>query len=442
MNSDTRTTLTRRRFLKRGAMVASAVMLPYYVPAPALGGSGTVAPSERIVMGGIGMGGRGSHDLGWMLNEPDVQWVAVCDVVKSRAHVAKSRVDKQYGNRDCAMYSDMRQLLAERTDVDAVLIATGDRWHALASILAMRAGKDVYCEKPACLTMAQGQKVVETARRYGRVFQTGAQRLSEPNHVFAIEMARSGRLGPIHTAYADIRWRDGFRHDWLPAEPEPPKDELDWDVWLGPCPWRPYNKGYVNGAGWYHFYDFATNVAMWGAHTVTQALAGLDMTDVDSIEFEYGGPEKTMVTRLSNGVKLVLFRVSGSVWEPCAYWHGACGERFDGPDGWAAAADGYARPDVSSPAMLREFKRVVADYTGRTQRSMNHVRDFFDCVRSRRQTVANPEVMLRSMNICLAVDICEQLKRNLTLDLRKFEFVTDPEANRMRSRAMRAPFTI
>ena len=107
------------------------------------------------------------------------------------------------------MYSDLRQLLAERTDIDAVLIATGDRWHALASMLAMRAGKDVYCEKPACLTMAQGQMVVETARRYGRVYQTGAQRLSEPNHVFAIEMARSGRLGPIHTAYADCRWRDG-----------------------------------------------------------------------------------------------------------------------------------------------------------------------------------------------------------------------------------------
>ncbi len=442
MSSDTRTTLTRRRFLTRGAMAASAVVLPYYVPASALGRSGTVAPSERIVMGGIGMGGRGSHDLGWMLNEPDVQWVAVCDVLKSRRQKAKNTVDSQYGNKNCVAYSDMRQLLAERTDVDAVLIATGDRWHALASILAMRAGKDVYCEKPACLTMAQGQKVVETARRYGRIYQTGAQRLSEPNHVFAIEMARSGRLGPIHTAYADIRWRDGFRHDWLPAEPEPPKDELDWDIWLGPCPWRPYNGGYVNGAGWYHFYDFATNVAMWGAHTVTQALAGLDMTEVDSITFEYGGPEKTMVTRLSNGVKLVLFRVSGSVWEPCTYWHGACGERFEGPKGWAAAADGYARPDVSSPALLREFQKVVAEYTGRTQRSMNHVRDFFDCIRSRRQTVANPEVMLRSMNICLAVDICEQLQRNLVFDLRKAEFVNDPEAMRMRSRAMRAPYTI
>jgi predicted dehydrogenase len=434
--------LTRRQFLSRGAMVTSGVALPFIIPASVLGRGGAVAPSERIVMGGIGLGGRGSYDLGWMLNERDVQWVAMCDVMKGRREAAKNLVDNKYGNKDCALYHDLRQLLTERTDIDAVLIATGDRWHALASIWAMRAGKDVYCEKPACLTMAQGKAVVETARRYGRVYQTGAQRLSEPNHVFAIEMARSGRLGPIHTAYADTRWRDGLRHDWLPAEPEPPQGEVDWDVWLGPCPWRPYNAGYVNGGGWYHYYDFATDVAMWGAHSVAQALAGLDMTNVGSIEFEYAGPDATMVTRLSNGVKLVLFRVSGSVWEPCQYWHGACGERFDGPEGWAAAADGYSGPDVSSPALLRDYKKVLAAYTARTQRPLNHVQDFFDCIRSRRPTVANPEVMYQSMSICLAADICEQLKRNLKFDLRQAEFIGDPEANRLRSRAMRAPYSI
>ncbi len=442
MSHDNRTTLTRRRFLTRGTMAASAVALPLVVPGSVLGLGGTTAPSERILMGGIGIGGRGSYDLGWMINEKDVQWVAVCDALKGRRLAAKNAVDSKYGNKDCAVYGDMRQLLAERTDVEAVLIATGDRWHAPASVLAMRAGKDVYCEKPACLTMAQGQMVVETARRYGRVFQTGAQRLSEANHVFAIEMARSGRLGPIHTVYADIRWRDGLRQDWLPAEPEPPKDELDWDAWLGPCPWRPYNSGYVNGGGWYHYYDLATDVAMWGAHTVAQALAGLDMTNVSFIEFQFEKPDATMVTRLSNGVKLVLYRVSGSVWDTCEYWHGACGERFDGPEGWAAAADGYSRPDVSSPSLLREYKNVLAEYTARTQRQMNHARDFFDCVRSRRLTVANPEVMYRSMCICLAADICERLKRNLKFDLRTAEFVGDDEANRLRSRAMRAPYAV
>ena len=442
MSDGCKTPLTRRQFLTRGAMAASAAALPYCVPASALGLNGAVAPSERIVMGGIGLGGRGAYDLGAMLNERDVQWVAVCDVLKSKREAAKNVVDRKQGTKDCAVYGDLREFLAERTDVDAVLIATGDRWHALASVLAMRAGKDVYCEKPACLTMAQGQAVVETARRYGRIYQTGAQRLSEPNHVFAIEMARTGRLGQVHTVYADCRWRDGTRHDWLPAQPEPPKDELDWDVWLGPSPWRPYNAGYVNGAGWYRYYDFATDVAMWGAHTVAQALAGLDLTNVSCIEFEYAGPGVTMVTRLSNGVKLVLFRCKGSVWEPCEYWHGACGERFDGPGGWVAAADGYAGPDVSSPALLREYKSVLADYTARTQRPLDHVRDFLDCIKSRRPTVANPDVMCRSMNICLAADICEQLKRNLKFDLRRAEFVGDAEANRLRSRAMRAPYLV
>ncbi len=166
------------------------------------------------------------------------------------------------------------------------------------------------------------------------------------------------------------------------------------------------------------------------------------MTNVSSIEFEYAGPDATMMTRLSNGVNLVLFRVAGSVWEPCKFWHGACGERFEGPEGWAGAADDYTRPDVSSPALLTEYKKILSDYTGRTQRQLNHVRDFFDCVRSRRLTVANPEVMFRSMSICLAADICEQLKRNLKFDLHKAEFVGDPEANRLRSRAMRPPFMV
>ena len=434
--------LSRRQVLKRALAAGGAFAVPNIIPAAALGRGGAVAPSERIVMGAIGLGGRGSGDLGWMLGESDVQFVAVCDVRKGNREAAMNAVNGKYNNKDCVAYRDMRELLTGRADIDAVLIATGDRWHAPASILAMESGKDVYCEKPACLTMAQGHMVVETARRYGRIYQTGAQRLSEANHVFAIEMARTGRLGPIHTAYADIRWRDGLRRDWLPAEPEPPKEEVDWEAWLGACPWRPYNAGYVNGGGWYHFYDLATDVAMWGAHTVAQTLAGLDMANVSSIEFTYEGPDDSMVTRLSNGVKLVLVRAAGSVWEKCNYWHGSCGERFDGSEGWAAAADGYSQPDVSAPKLLAEFTKVLADYTARTHRPMNHVRDFFNCVRSRELTVGNPEVMFRAMSLCLAADICGQLKRNLKFDLAKAEFIGDDEANRLRSRAMRAPWQV
>ena len=430
----------RRQFLARGAKAASAVAFPYFIPASALGRDGTVAPSNRIVMAGIGIGGQGARDLTRLLGQPDVQFVAICDVRKSQREAGKQMVDAKYGNTGCTVFGDMRQLLAEQKDVEGVLIATGDRWHALASVLAMRAGKDVYCEKPACLTMAQGQKIVETAQKFGRVFQTGAQRLSESPHVFAIEMARSGRLGQLHTVYADCRWRGGQRRDQLPAQAEPPKADLDWDLWLGPAPWRPFNGAYVDRA-WYDFEDMATDIGQWGSHTIAQALAGLDMTNVNSVEFEFAGPDATMVTRLSNGVKLVLFRKAGSVWEPCEFWTGACGERFVGADGWVGAADGYAKPDVSSPALLNDYKPVLAKYSERTQRPMDHVRDFLNCIRSRGTTVGNPKLMFQSMSICLAADICEKLRRSLKFDLSKAEFIDDAEANHLRDRVMRAPYT-
>jgi len=337
------------------------------------------------------------------------------------------------------MYRDIREFLATRTDVDAVLIATGDRWHALASILAMRAGKDVYTEKPSCMTIAEGRAVVDTAKRYGRVYQTGTQRLSEANHVFCIEMARTGRLGKIHTAYAHIAPWDAaeMKTEWLPAEPEPPVDEVDWDAWLGPCPWRPYNAAYVRG-GWRGHYDFHTScVGEWGAHTFAQAQAGIGASNTAAVEYEYvNNPTGDgMVTHFANGVKMILSRGD-------KYWHGSCGERFDGTEGWAAAADGYSKPDVSSPALLADFKKVVGEYMARTQRPMNHVRNLLDCVKSRRLTVANPEVMHYSMTTVHCANICMWLKRSLRYDPVKDEFINDPEANRLRSRAMRQPWII
>src|SRR5581483_11781662 len=147
MSDEHRSSLPRRRFLKSAALAAGALSLPSFIPASALGLGRATAPSERIVMASIGVGGRGSYDLGTMLNETDVQWVAICDVQKERREAAKKVVDTKYGHTDCALYFDLRQLLAERKDIEAVVIATGDRWHALASTLAMQAGKDVYCEK-------------------------------------------------------------------------------------------------------------------------------------------------------------------------------------------------------------------------------------------------------------------------------------------------------
>jgi len=423
--------------LRRTAAVGSVLAAPYIVPASVLGRNGATPPSEKIVVGGIGIGGRGTHDLKWMLPEKDVQFVAVCDAQKERQDAVKKLVDETYGNTDCAVYGDMVEFLVKRNDIDAVLIATGDRWHALAAIMAMRAGKDVFSEKPSCMTIAEGQAVVDTAKRHGRIYQTDTQRLSEANFVYCIEMARSGRLGEVHTARAHIApWEAAeMKHDWLPPEPLPPKDKVDWDLWLGPCPWRPYNSSYVRG-GWRGHYDFHTScIGEWGAHTFAQAQAGLGMLDTSPVEYEYvNNPTGDgMVTTFANGAKMTLHREE--------YWTGSCGMRFEGPEGWVSAADGYQKPEVSSPAMLGDFDKIVNEYIERTGRPMNHMRDFLNSVHSRKPTVANAEVMFHTMSTVHAANICMWLRRNMRFDPAKSEFA-DYEANGFRSRPMRAPWVV
>ncbi len=429
--------LNRRQFLRGAAAAVGGLAAPYIIPATALGRGGKVAASERIVLGGIGIGNRGSSDLRWMLPEKDVQFVAVCDPQRKRAESVKQMVDTRYGNKDCVIYHNTPEFLAERTDIDALLVTTGDRWHALASIMAMRAGKDVYSEKPSSMTIAEGQAVVETARRYRRIYQTGTQRLSEGNFTFCNEMLRLGRLGEVHTVRAHIAPWDAaeMRHDWLPAQPLPPKEEVDWDQWLGPCPWRPYNSTYTRG-GWRGHYDFHTScIGEWGAHTFAQCQVGMGAGDTSAIEYQYVKNESGdgMVTRFANGIKMILQRGG---------WRGSCGVKYEGTEGWVAAADGYSKPDVSSPAMMDDFRKLVRDYQARTQRPMSHVRDFLDCVKSRRQTVANPVVMHRAMTTVHAANICMWLKRDMRYDPVKEEFINDPEANRLRSRAMREPWII
>jgi hypothetical protein len=406
------------------------------IPASVLGRNGAVPPSEKIVLGGLGIGNRGSGVLRWMMGEPDVVFVATCDPNRQRREAVKQMVDNHYGNRDCQLYSHTEEFLAARPDIDAVLSTPGDRLHAYMAVLAMRYGKDVYSEKPSSMTIAEGQAVVETARRYNRIYQTGVQRLSEANFVFCIEMAKSGRLGKVHTAHAHIAPWDAaeMRHDWLPAEPEPPKSEMDWDQWLGPCPWRPYNSAYVRG-GWRGFYDFHTScIGEWGAHTFAQAQAGLDKLDTSPVEYHYvNNPTGDgMVTVFADGTKMILHREG--------WFHGSCAMRFEGTEGWVEAGDGYSRPDVSHPRLLADFNKIVRDYQARTGRPMSHVRDFFDCVKSRRKCVAHEMVMHRSMSTVHAANICMWLKRDLRYDPVKEEFVNDPEANRLRSRAQREPY--
>ena len=205
----------RRRFLQTLGAAGAVFAAPQIIPASALGKDGAVAPSERIVMGGIGIGNRGTYDLGCFLPEPDVQFVAVSDVKAGRREAVKKMIDEKNGNQDCATYRDLRELLA-RDDIDAVLIATGPNWHATAAILAAKAGKDVYCEKPCTKNIAQSLALAETFRRTGRVFQAGTQRRNLPHFAFACELARLGKLGKLHTVYAHPAGMTTVSSGWAP----------------------------------------------------------------------------------------------------------------------------------------------------------------------------------------------------------------------------------
>ena len=257
---------TRRRFLKAAAGASALAAVPQVIPSAALGKDGTVLPSERIVLGAIGLGGRGTGDLRCFMSNPDVQFVAICDIRKIRREAIKKTADEQYGNNDCDMYRDMHEILA-RPDIDAMLIATGDRWHTMASITTAKAGKDMYCEKPCSMTIQESRALSDTMRKYGRIYQAGTQRRSIGNFIFAADLVASGKLGKLHTVHANTL-NPRTSHDWRPAEEQPPADEVDWNMWLGPCPWRPYNSAYVRG-GWRGFFDFhGGGILEWGAHTV------------------------------------------------------------------------------------------------------------------------------------------------------------------------------
>ena len=191
-----KTELNRRGFLKKAVQAGAFLAVPQVIPGTALGKNGSVAPSERITLGAIGIGNRGRYVLGCFLREPDLRCVAVCDVRGDNRKRAKDQVDAINGDKDCATYIDMRELLA-RDDIDAVLIATGPNWHATAATMAAKAGKDVYCEKPCSKNIAQSFLLADVFRRTGRVFQAGTQRRSLPNFAYAVELARTGKLGPL-----------------------------------------------------------------------------------------------------------------------------------------------------------------------------------------------------------------------------------------------------
>lgn len=434
---------TRRGFLRASSAAGAAAAMPLVVPGRVLGRDGGVAPSNRIVLAGIGIGPRGRQVLQAMLAEKDVHAVATCDVQASMRTAIKDMIDGHNGTKDCATYRDFRDVLARR-DIDAVLIATGDRWHAVASIYAARAGKDVYCEKPCGITIGQCQALADTINVTGRVFQAGTQRRNVPNFQFAAHLARSGKLGRLHTVHASI-YKLQVLHDWLPAEPEPDPEVIDWNRWLGPAPWRPYNREYVVNRRWRGYYDFDSGAKLldWGAHTVDlcQWASGNDAT----VPVEYEPDGASITARYSSGLKLVM-RPTGWIGQPeqsasaanfAVGSTGTCPVRFEGDEGWVETGDNGSIE--LHPASLRaEWKA----FTMRGTDAAAHTRDFLNCVKSRGLPAANYRVMRRTHVACHAAAIAWQLGRKLQFDPVKEQFTGDDAANRMRSRALREPWTI
>ncbi len=452
--------LPRRHFLQR---TATALAAPLVIPASVLGRAGAVAPNSRIVFGGMGIGNRARAILPNFLGFREVQWLAVSDSRAERLRSAKEFIDGHYRNTDCRAYPDFREMLARR-DIDAVLIATGNRWHGLGSIYAARAGKDVYSEKPVTLTIAEGRALVDTCRRFGTVYQAGTQRRATESYAFAREMVRQGRIGRLHTVEMQCWTGPSIPH----GKSEPVPKGWDYDQWLGQAPWRPFTPARVHN--WQYFWDTAEGIITdMGCHYTDQMQWVLGTDDTGPVEFEARGtfpdPAKfcsdTPVTAEARcrygssrygappkGVEGVLYQRAGFADRYLKYI---------GDEGWIQVDD-------ETDAVKAEPKSILDQKLGGGESWANasgHIRNFLECIRSRRSTTCNPEVAHRAITICQIWNISLRLGRKLKWDPVKERFVGEQlssigdnrsraeqsqlnaeEANRMLYREPRAPWRI
>jgi predicted dehydrogenase len=422
---------TRRDFLLSSLAASAAVAL---APTQLLAAERAVAASDKITLGVIGIGPRCTYDLKSMLPFGDIRCVAIADVQASRRAAGKKLVDEHYGNSDCKLYRDFRDLLG-RDDIDAVLIATGDRWHGAASMMAAKAGKDVYSEKPCGITIATCQELADTMHRERRVFQAGTQRRSVPNFQKAIELVHNGKLGKLQTMHASV-YVPVLDNSWLPSQRLPDREVVDWNLWLGPAAWRPFNQTYCDGK-WRGQWDFDSGAKLldWGAHTL-DLCQWANRAD-DTMPIEYEPTEQNIVCTYANGVKLILdflkepFKDRGPQFITRL---GTCPVRFVGDEGSVETGDSgeiVVTPESLQSDLPEATKRVKGlDVTA-------HARNFFDCIRTRSAPVANADVMRRSHIACHAAAIAWILNRKLKFDPVKEEFIGDADANRLRSRPSR-----
>ena len=419
-------TTTRRGFLKvAGVATGATLAAPYVITSKALGDATTPPASDRIVMGGIGIGNQGTPDQNAFLGRSDVQYVAVCDVQKSKREGGKGRVDGKYGNSDCAAYVDFRELLA-RDDIDAVHIATPDHWHAIMTIAACRAGKDVYLQKPETLTLREGPLMVAAARRYGRVVSGGSQRVLE-DYKEIVNPIWAGELGAIMSA--DVSVGGPSQLCFLPAQETP--SDIDWDLWLGPAPWEPYNAGRIDGNfgtggnSWRSYVDYSGgSLTDWGAHHFGGTIFACDLRELQPSKVTYhaassDGKEPAYVTATyPNGVELHHSRPAQlRPKDPLVGGRGAI----------QIVGDGQRLPPKPVPV----YKGTGGIYG-----------DFIECVKTRERPFRDIELAVNTMTGPHMIGIAYRLQRSLNWDVAAQQFTGDEEANRLCDRARREPWIL
>ena len=450
--------IPRRNFLKTAS--AAVIGAPYIVPSSVFGAN---APSNRFTVGCIGMGGRGISDMTLFLARDDVQVTAVCDVDKSHHLDAKKLVEETYAEKTssgtfkgCDDYNDFREII-DRKDIDLVLIATPDHWHAIPAIMAADAGKDIYCEKPLGLTIAEEQAMCDAVRRNGTVWQTGSQQRSDYNFRFGCELVRNGRIGKLHSIEVIIKSMPPL----LVPPPEMPVPEgFDYNFWLGPAPWAPYTERRCHfNFRW--ILDYSGGILSdWAGHHCDIAHWGMDTENTGPIEIEGRGdyPREGLwdaathfhfVCKYANGMTMNVYSDTPD----------KMGVRFIGTDGWIYVKRWEINAEPKSlltsiigrdeihlgPRRRVSDRRHASDkkqVTGDNQSTGLHIANFIDCVRSRELTVTPIDILHRSVSIASLGNAAMQLKRKVRWDPDNERYIDDPEANRMLSRSMRSPWRL
>ena len=426
-----RNQFTRRQFLKTAS--AAAATAPFFLSS-GLAAPGQKGPNDRITLGFIGTGTQGRGLLHNFLNQPDTQVVAVCDVDTTRREHHRKIVDDFYsakGNKEvkaCAEYKEFPELIA-RQDIDAVVIATPDHWHAYIAIAACNAGKDIYCEKPLSLTIHEARAMVNAVRKNNRVFQTGSMQRSSSEFRKACELVRNGRLGKIKQVIVDVG-PPSVPCD-LPEETMEPG--LNWDLWQGPAPQRPYNsvlspRGvHTHFPNWRSYREYSGGMMTdWGAHHFDIAQWGLGMDESGPVEII--PPEDPKATRgvrylYANGVEMI---------------HGdSGGVLFIGTEGKILVNRGKFE---ATPKELGEAP--LGDKAIRLYNSYSHTKDFLTCMRSRKKPICDVEIGCRSVTVCHLGNLAYWNHRRLKWDPVKERFLGDEEANQWLDRPKRGPWKV